>query len=1218
MKDQYLNYPDLSWSLFEICNSNPTDSFEEMSRSLFYYEFLKETNVPHSDHNHPGIEVEPILEPLRDDQSVRRRVSFQSKYFKERISYSQIKHSIQITIQKYVGKLDHLYLFCNRTITKTSSQYVEIEQLLQSNGITLQPISNKDVFLLVRKYSDVAQYFFVARGVTYGYPNTGISTMIPIKTSIASISDFENSGKGKEALTKELILEKIADCRRTILEMRLKQAKSSINHILEYDINNVEDALILYYYRYLIDIFDNTPTVPEKLPAKFKTEAEWIRDFFEAPYEVQAQELRRHYPETQVFAIEKLFIEKKWDYIITLYKNTDENTFLTEVYAQLRFHVGLSYYNLHDTCNACLILDSLVDVYHDKKYKFFSTCAHIAQINQEYRECQRGKTDDLIILLQELDGLSNCDQYINNELMIATLSLEAYYNLSLSDNKYLDVVLSKQKSYSEETRNNFFVKYYTALCLEAECMFDEAIKIYASLEWKNDELVASRYIFCLIQREDYKTIKRIYSEISPAAKTEKVIGTYLHALDKSQDADYIPHLKKAIRDFNDSIEALFPIAFYTFNKDAFIDYVLPAINRRFNDISLDETPFYIKVGLLLKYSRFELFKSMNTLIEGIHDLHRIDPYIVHEIYKSFATFANKEFNKHNKAFSADESLNWIDSMSTLFLNHGLMTKQFLTVRYFCAGAWQKPYSMLKFAKELYDIDPQLWIARSIVAILAEQGEKQPEAYSPYINGLQESHVPDHCLVVSYALRRQGQNEIADYYIYKALYYLNGEDDFDIFRNCLSFAMFNIARGIPAEETNTVREKTIAVLKNNKTEDILTICIDSESEFCDKNNHSLNAVHINSEQWEYTKLLGKKAQHQLRLRQEEYTIISIQSRRDFVFHYIFKKLQENPDKFKGVAWVVSINDKEDFISQLKALTDRKDHIKTLIDSYDFKDNSLGLPIDAFISGDYSRYIDAMRMLLFVKDLIFHAGQPVLDNFGAGDKFIPSIATLVLVSQMGWLNYLEPIATDIIIPESYGTFFRERYSQACTAQNVSPGTMYFQDDQVILVEQDKTLPDIWESILEFCEKCSYSQVSTEERINLMFGPDLSGEKLMSGFKLDVAQLDAINLAKRENAIYICDDLFFRKLASSAQVRNINFVSVLLHYKNAVLYPTLNALAKTNYFLVPFLTCSDEEATQRYKDNMNGERKEKYYGQYFLNLSRLIRSLFYSDSEDDECER
>ena len=65
-------------------------------------------------------------------------------------------------------------------------------------------------------------------------------------------------------------------------------------------------------------------------------------------------------------------------------------------------------------------------------------------------------------------------------------------------------------------------------------------------------------------------------------------------------------------------------------------------------------------------------------------------------------------------------------------------------------------------------------------------------------------------------------------------------------------------------------------------------------------------------------------------------------------------------FSPFFFLVSAKDGEEFIAQLKALTNRKDQIKSLVESYDFRDNSLGLPIDAFIFGDYSRYIDALRI------------------------------------------------------------------------------------------------------------------------------------------------------------------------------------------------------------------------------------------------------------------
>lgn len=1212
MGSEHLNFPNVTWAQFSVCNDNATDNFEDMTRSLFYHEFLKEESVPHSDSNQPGIEVEPVLEPPSEKYPHGRLVSFQSKYFKDRISFPQIRHSIQQAAEKYPDRLDHIYLFCNKTINTSNKQYQEIESYLSAKGITLQPISDKDILMLVRKYRPVAEYYFIPRGSPINYPRDMMTTMVSVGFPHTVPNSSEEAGGWTEQLTSELITEKIAECKRIILEMKLKDAKAIINHLLSFGLRETDDVAILFFYKLLIDVFDGSDISTHEVPTQYATEAEWINDFYKKPYEVPVQELNRHLPETQVFAINKMFTAQMWAYLVDLFEKHDKTLYIDEVYTQVKFHAGLSYFNLHDFKAASTILKSLIGTYQDEKYRLFSICSDIGSINLNYRNCQREKHDEVILLLNELDKLSDCDQYKSNEAMVAILSIEAYYNLGLLEERYLDEAIRRIESFSDETKNNYLIKYFKGLCLEVKCRFDEAIKIYLSLDWQNDEMVASRYMFCLIQNQSYVEVHEVYSKLSDSAKSKRAIGVYLLSLQKGNDICYTDVLQKAIQECNESVTDLFTVSFYIDDKDAFIKYVFPTLNRISETQSWNSIPFYVKANFLLKYARFGLFKPMYEILTSIENLHLLDDHFVNVIYRAFAGIANTEYNKHEKAFEADESLQWIDLMAQAFLMNDIMPQKFLTIRYFCAGAWQKPYSMLKISKQLFDIQPQAWIARNIVAVLSELGERDSTAYLPYINILKDSHEPDHCVVTSYAYRRMGQNELADYYIYKALYYLNGVDNFEVYRNCFSYVMSCITQEQDSRELDSIKEKTIAVLKKTKSGETVSICFDSEGELNEPTNRSLGCTHISSGQWEYTKLIGKKINHCVRFHQEEYVVVSIQSRLDYLVHFIFQKIQEKPDEFHGVAWCISGKDTTDLIEQLKRLTDRKDYVRSLIAAYDFKDNALGLPIDAFVSGDYSRYIDALRMLLLTKDLIFHTGQPVIDNFESR-KFIPALSTLVLLAQMSWLDYLKPLEKDMIIPQSYSVFFQEQYTHACGLQNVSPGTMYFQDNQVMLIEQDKKIADIWESIIEFCEKCTCKSVSTEERIGLSFGDHISGEQLMSGFKLHVSQMDALILARRENAIYICDDLFFRKLASSIQVENINFVSIVLHYDNSNVFSVFNTLSETNYFLIPYLTQSDDEAMQRLKNHMNGERKAKYYGQYLSNLSRLIRSIF-SDAEDD----
>ena len=87
-------YPDLTWTQFiQCCTGSPQDQFEDMTRRLFIEEYLEGKELPHSDASHPGIEVDPVLEPVHHDGSPRRRISFQSKYFLNKVDYGKIKSS---------------------------------------------------------------------------------------------------------------------------------------------------------------------------------------------------------------------------------------------------------------------------------------------------------------------------------------------------------------------------------------------------------------------------------------------------------------------------------------------------------------------------------------------------------------------------------------------------------------------------------------------------------------------------------------------------------------------------------------------------------------------------------------------------------------------------------------------------------------------------------------------------------------------------------------------------------------------------------------------------------------------------------------------------------------------------------------------------------------------------------------------------------------------
>lgn len=163
MSDQSTLYPNLSWDLFAIFNDNVTVSFEDMCRDLFYCEYLHENRNPHSDHNNPGVEVLPILEPKRDDGEPQKLISFQAKYFKRSINNSQIKESLKQAIKYYKGQLGRIYLFCNIVISKDSEHFRQYQAVLMSANIELELVTDRDIFALLRKHKRVADYYFQDR-----------------------------------------------------------------------------------------------------------------------------------------------------------------------------------------------------------------------------------------------------------------------------------------------------------------------------------------------------------------------------------------------------------------------------------------------------------------------------------------------------------------------------------------------------------------------------------------------------------------------------------------------------------------------------------------------------------------------------------------------------------------------------------------------------------------------------------------------------------------------------------------------------------------------------------------------------------------------------------------------------------------------------------------------------------------------------------------------
>ena len=155
----------INWESFKTYNQDSRGvhfKFEDLCRQLFINENLSGNKLfryLHANPNNYGLETEPIYDETND-----RWIGFQAKFFDGDVEYSQIRHSADKIIEYYTGKagrVDLVYLFCNKPITVSAQGYVDTVERLKTSKIDIQLITNEAILDLVRnKYPYLAQYYF--------------------------------------------------------------------------------------------------------------------------------------------------------------------------------------------------------------------------------------------------------------------------------------------------------------------------------------------------------------------------------------------------------------------------------------------------------------------------------------------------------------------------------------------------------------------------------------------------------------------------------------------------------------------------------------------------------------------------------------------------------------------------------------------------------------------------------------------------------------------------------------------------------------------------------------------------------------------------------------------------------------------------------------------------------------------------------------------------
>ena len=167
----------INWDTFKANNHDARGvryKFEDLCRQLFANENLSGNKLfryLHANPNNYGIETEPIY-----DEVNKRWIGFQAKFFDNKVEYGKIRESAEKIVTYYTGNIGHVdlvYLFCNKPITATADDYIQIINLLNKYGIDLQLITDTAILdLVINKYPYIGQYYFGNHTIADSWFNT--------------------------------------------------------------------------------------------------------------------------------------------------------------------------------------------------------------------------------------------------------------------------------------------------------------------------------------------------------------------------------------------------------------------------------------------------------------------------------------------------------------------------------------------------------------------------------------------------------------------------------------------------------------------------------------------------------------------------------------------------------------------------------------------------------------------------------------------------------------------------------------------------------------------------------------------------------------------------------------------------------------------------------------------------------------------------------------
>lgn len=998
--------------------------------------------------------------------------------------------------------------------------------------------------------------------------------------------------KNDNKLLNKLVAEKIEQCVDSFLHSNFLQHQKDIETVFNYKMQGICDESVqhIYYLKFMMELQlkhrESAEDCRDNLESPWKEEAAVLLDIIKKKdSECKLDDLR---PETQAFALECLFTEGAYETIIRLQgeRKTSDDSLLDKCW---QYYGALSAFNTGDYKKAKNELEKIKVDPHHPKYEYFYYIASVYEI------FSRGDSEEAC---DELRDISEAlEQFLKRHPNMRQKEQELLLNARMNSALILgtDFFEKRYKILTDEEKKTDTAKGYEGIYWEEKGEFQKALGCFLTIGKSGEDWYVVHLMHCYIELEKWSEALQVYENAAEDIKNISGIkGMWLFALLHTRAEEFASELEVASEQYKEDVCQYVSIAYAARTSgDAFHRIIEPVLREKIEQIK--------KLTLTdIKFQYCEILAQNNcgdlccSVLESIENLNSI---------------SKRDINILLKDIYDSERIApiWKEKIANILVEKDVEKTGAMLLKLEALKQQKKYIGAIQLSQELYDKINDIALVHNMIAMVLESCPDRIAEYDKYVAVLAESGNPGSMVTAASAYAKMGKHSLAESSAYDALLMLNGKDDFEVYE-CFITVHNGLLNGKRREEIEPDIVNKGSAVELWGEEHTIIVCIEDPADYIWKScENGCEAKHIDDTDSLYYKLSGHKVGEEVMVDSRKYVIRSIRNKHVYAFQYVLGKLESNPEKVKMPFKVFHASSVEEMIRQMEENIPVQDNT-LLFDNYHMMGNELGLPVDAFCNGCYEKYINILRFLLYKEDQAFYAGEVCDISDTAVYKYVLTFPSLLILSEFGCLDLLEDIKENILIPQSLVIFLRDQLEAEKRLQAISPGSMQkTKNGELIMIKSDPSLINTWENLLKTVVDLKRCNITDRDILDFQFLDGFNLDQLRSGFKMSRNQIDAIVLAKREKAVYICDDLFLRRITSACGITGNSsmFLLKMLCKKDPVRgMELLKKVSKSNYIYIPMLQLSQVDFNEVWKNLLNGIYKKKYYGPI---LQLAIKNIF-----------